>query len=256
MEKSLIHFVIPFPAGYKPTVVAEPSDRSLNLPATFVTTKRPSVLRFWFLPIASMGRYQLNTLCSKPISKLVRVVRFVADQTLGFFANVFQGFISQLHFRRTGRVNGHSQRNTLAVSQYHELCAFSPLGFADFGAPFLAGTKLPSIKHSPHWIRPLLSKVSMNLRHILSQVPSSSHIFRRFQQVLGLGYFSGRSFQRAPVRKIQRMPSKTNRVSRQGRPLLFSFGSNGSIAFHCFSVKYIARLIGLPPMNLCIGNHL
>jgi hypothetical protein len=39
--------------------------------------------------------------------------------------------------------------------------------------------------------------------------------------------------------------------------LLFSFGSNGPISFHCFSVTYIARLIGLiPPMNLLSANHL
>jgi hypothetical protein len=157
----------------------------------------------------------------------------------------------------TGRGNGHSQRNTSAIRHNHELGALTPLGFPDFWAPFFAETNVPSIKHSLQSIWPRLSSLRIKVRHIFSQTPCSSHIFNRLQQVLGLGYFSGRSFHLAPVRRTQRIPSKTKRLFCQGRPLLFNFGSNGSISFHCFSVKYIARLIGLiPPMNLLSANHL
>jgi hypothetical protein len=163
--------------------------------------------------------------------------------------------VRQRHLMRGGRVKGHSQRNTLAVRQNHELRALAPLGFADFRPPFLAGMKLPSMKHSAHWIWLFLSNSWMKARQTLSQRPVSSHIRRRLQHVLGLGYFSGKSFHRAPVRKIQRMPSNTRRLSFQGLPLLFNLGSRGSIFRHCQSLKYTARLIGAPPISHCIKKR-
>jgi hypothetical protein len=50
-----------------------------------------------------------------------------------------------------------------------------------------------------------------------------------------LGYRSGRSFQRAPVRSTQRIPSKTSRLWIAGLPpfgFRFCFGSSGSSSFH------------------------
>jgi hypothetical protein len=72
-------------------------------------------------------------------------------------------------------------------------------------------------------------------------VPSSSHRWRRRQQVAGDGYSCGKSRQRAPVLRTQRMPSRTSRLSRNGRPLLLSFGSNGSICAHCSSLSTFVR---------------
>lgn len=257
MEKSLIHFIVMFPSCNKTSIITDPSDSALNFPAPFITPKWTTILGFWLAPVSSVRTHKLNTLFTKFFSELIRIITFIANQTMGLFTNFFKCLLGQFYLRRTGRVNGHSQRNTLAVSQYHELRALAALGFADFEAPFLAATKLPSMKHSPHWIWPLLSKLSINLRQIFSHVPFSSHNFSRLQQVLGLGYFSGKSFHLAPVRRIQRMPSSTSRFFFQGRPPLFNFGSNGSMYFHCFSVKYITRLIGLfSLLEPFIGNQL
>jgi hypothetical protein len=55
--------------------------------------------------------------------------------------------------------------------------------------------------------------------------------------VLGLGYSGGRSRQRAPVLSTHKMPSSTLRLSAHGRPRPEGCGSNGSIFFHCSSVK-------------------
>jgi hypothetical protein len=60
--------------------------------------------------------------------------------------------------------------------------------------------------------------------------------------VLGLGYLSGKSFQRAPVLRIQRMPSSTRRLSAQGRPLLERLGSSGSMCDHCLSERNTSRI--------------
>ena len=257
MEKSLIHSVVMFPTRDKASVISEPGNRAFDFPPAFVTPKRTAILGFWFPTIASMRDHKLNALFFKFTAKLVRIISFVTNQMLGFLANFFKGLVRKFYLRRTGSVNGHSQRNTFAVCQYHELRALATLGFPDFWAPFFAETKLPSMKHSPHWICPFLSKVSINLRQILSHVPFSSQSFKRLQQVLGLGYRSGKSFHLAPVRRIQRMPSSVSRFFFHGLPLLLSFGSNGSTYFHCFSVRYTAPLTGLrPSYEPFIDNHL
>jgi len=250
MEKSLIHFIVPFPTSYKAPVISKPGIGTFNFPATFVTPKSSSILKLYFF-ILPWRSYKFNAPGFKSFSEGIRIISFVTDQMLGGFTKLINRLFNQRYLMWTGRGKGHSQRNTSAICHNHELGALAPLGFPDFWAPFFAETKVPSIKHSLQSIWPFLSSLRIKVRHIFSQTPCSSHIFNRLQQVLGLGYFSGRSFHLAPVRRTQRMPSKTKRLFFQGRPLLFNFGSNGSIAFHCFSVKYIARLIGLiPPMNL------
>jgi hypothetical protein len=61
------------------------------------------------------------------------------------------------------------------------------------------------------------------------------------QQVEGLEYLFGKSAQGAPVRRTQRIPSKTLRLSAQGLPPFFDFlgfGNNASIFFHCSFVNF------------------
>jgi hypothetical protein len=156
--------------------------------------------------------------------------------------NALQRWLGQSHFPRTGRLQFASQRNTFAVDHHHPLRAFAALGFADAGAPFLAGAKLPSRNDSLQSRRPFWSNSERNCRQILSHVPSSSHRRKRRQHVLGLGYLSGKSFQRAPVLRIQRMPSSTSLLSAQGRPLLERLGSSGSMCDHCLSERNTSRI--------------
>lgn len=256
MEKSLIHSVVMLPAHDKASVISKPGIGAFNLPSALVTPESSSILEFYSF-VLSWRSNKLNASTFKILAKLIRVISFISNQVLWFFAKLINRFFNQRYLMWTGRGNGHSQRNTSAIGHNHELGALAPLGFSDFGAPFFAETNVPSIKHSLQSIWPFLSSLRIKVRHIFSQTPCSSHNFKRLQHVLGLGYFSGRSFHLAPVRRTQRMPSKTNRLFFQGRPPLFNFGSNGSMAFHCLSVKYVARLIGLPPpMNLLSANYL
>lgn len=250
MEKSLIHFVVMFPTSDKSSVISEPGNSPFDLPAAFVTPEGSSVLH-GTAAVLSMRSHKFNASTFEFLTKLIRVIGFISNQMLRFSAQLINGFINECYLMWTGRGKGHCQRNTLAISHHHELGALATLGFPDFWAPFFADTKLPSIKHSAQSIWPFLSSSLMKVRQIFNHTPCSSHLFNRLQHVLGLGYFSGKSFHRAPVRRIQRIPSTTQRLFFQGRPLLFNFGSKGSIFFHCFSVRYIARLIGLfPPMSL------
>src|SRR5712692_3387929 len=159
-------------------------------------------------------------------------------------------------FRRGCRVKVVSQRKTAAVDHHHPLRPLAPLGFSASTAPFLAGAKLPSKKDSLHCncFRSLSS--ARNARQTFSQMPCSSQSRSRRQQVEGCGYSSGKSCQRAPLRRIHRIPSRTRRLSIHGRPprrFLRGFGSKGAIFFHCDSVSNGPdRAIGPPSALLTL----
>lgn len=252
MHKSSVNFNLAIPTDNDSPVIAKPSDRTFNFPAPAVTAKRSPVLGGDFDSIAPMGCDEFNAAFPEFFPKGVGVIAFVTNQAIRFLSGAPRAFAAYLdgckrrfdEFRlgRGRSVKGHSQRNTLAVRQYHKLRAFPPLGLADARAPFFAGWKVPSMKLSLHLICwRSLSSLKKALQ-TFSHTSCSSQSINRLQQVLGLGYFSGRSFHRAPVLKTQRIPSKTSRFRFQGRPRLVSLGSKGSIFRHCFSVKYVARL--------------
>src|SRR5580658_5470816 len=132
------------------------------------------------------------------------------------------------------------QRKTAAVDHHHPLRPLAPLGFSDSAAPFFAGAKLPSRNDSLHFNCWRSFNSLRNARQIASQTPCSSQSRSRRQHVEGCGYFSGRSCQRAPLRRIHRIPSRTRRFSIHGRPpwrCLGGWGSKGAIFFHCASVS-------------------
>lgn len=129
----------------------------------------------------------------------------------------------------------------MAVEQYHPLRALATLGFADCGAPFLAGAKLPSRKLSPHFNKPSPSSTPSSVRQAFSHTPSSSQCFNRRQQVAADGYWAGRNRHGAPVLSTHKMPSRQALFEAHGRPRLslrrFNFGSSGTISPHCSSVN-------------------
>src|SRR6202521_643020 len=159
-------------------------------------------------------------------------------------------------FPRGCRVKGVSQRNTAAVDHHHPLRPLAPLGFSDSAAPFFAGAKLPSKNDSLHFNCWRSFSSLRNVRQMFNQTPRSSQSRNRRQQVEGCGNFSGKSCQRAPLRKIQRIPSSTRRFSIHGRPplrCLGGLGSKGAIFFHCASVSNAPdRAIGPPSALLTL----
>jgi hypothetical protein len=245
MHKGPVDFDTPVPADNYSPVVAQPGEGSFNFPSLPVATKNSAVLCFRSLPILPMGGNQLNAASFEPKPEGVAVVSFIRNHPIrpasarSAYSNRLEGLRRELDLLRSGRVKGHSQRNTLAVCHHHKLCSLVLFGLSDTGAPFLAAEKLPSRKHSPQRMRPRSSSSPRKALQIFSQMPCSSQSFRRLQQVLGLGYRSGRSIHRAPVRRIQRIPSSTSRFFRQGRPRLFIVGSRGSILSHTFPTSTI-----------------
>jgi hypothetical protein len=166
-------------------------------------------------------------------------------------SNGVQGGFQQGHLGRGRRVQEVSQRNTLAVDHHHPLRAFPPLGLADLRAPFFAGAKLPSAKASAQLSWPWASSWARKARQALSQTSCSSQSRRRRQQVLGEGYCGGKSFHRAPVRNIHKIPSKQGRLGMGlGPPRGDGLGSGnkGAIFSHCSSVSSEScRLIAVTP---------
>src|SRR6266446_899829 len=254
-------------AHHQAAEVSEPGVGAFDDPATPVPPQRSAILRRRFLAVGAMRRDQFDSAPCQPLTQRITVVGLVGDHPHGLlsrptrtmtptYADRRKRGFREPDFRRGCRVKVVSQRNTAAVDHHHPLRPLAPLGFSDSSAPFLAGAKLPSKKDSLHCncFRSLSS--ARNARQTFSQMPCSSQSRSRRQQVEGCGYSSGKSCQRAPLRRIHRIPSRTRRLSIHARPplrCLRGLGSKGAIFFHCTSVSNGPdRAIGPPSALLTL----
>jgi len=198
-----------------------------------------------------MRRNQLDPALRQPLSQRVTVITTIGDQAQRFlprpprlgsaaYADRRERRFCEPRFVRGCRTKVLSQRKTLAVDHHHPLRALAPLGFSDSSAPFLAGAKLPSRKDSLHCSCCRSLSSARNARQILSQTPCSSQSRSLRQQVAGEGNSSGKSCQRAPLRRIHKIPSSTLRSEARGRPPRrheCGPGSKGRIFSHWASVN-------------------
>src|SRR6266568_5794172 len=254
-------------ANHQMAEVAEPREGTLDFPAPAVASQRSSVLGHRFASIPAMWRDQFDPALRQPLSQRVTVVTTVGDEAQRVLprspraGSAAHADRRERRFRKPRFVRGCrtkvlSQRKTLAVDHHHPLRALAPLGFSDSSAPFLAGAKLPSKKDSLHCscFRSLSS--ARNARQILSQTPCSSQSRSLRQQVAGEGNSSGKSCQRAPLRRIHKMPSSTLRSEARGRPPRRrepGRGSKGRIFSHWASVnRRPYRAIGPPAALLTL----
>ena len=239
-------------ADEETTEVAQVSKGAFDLPAFAIATQRASILQGGAAAATAMRTDQLDAACGQPGAETLRVVSAVTDEPGGTIAWTTrastrhlhgpQGFFCEGDFRGRGAKESASQRYTLAVCHHHPLCTFATFGFTHAEPPFLALAKLPSMNTSSQLSLPWASSAERNTRQMLSQSSSSQSRSRR-QQVLALGYRSGRSRQRAPLRSTHRMPSKTSRSSARGRPNPLAGGSSGWIISHCQSLRSVRSCI-------------
>lgn len=256
MKEALVDLDQPIMPNQQSTERSEPSKSSLHDPSMSVTTKLPAVL----MACPFVGRPSRDDrLDSSPLKtrpKRVAVVSPVGDQAIRIATrcarpmgstdrHILERRLDESHFRRGRRVQVCSQRSTRAIDQNHPLCALSSLGLADFEALFLAGAKLPSMKHSSHWIRSSSASSARKARHNSSRVPFSSHSFSRRQQVDALAYRSGSSLHGEPVQRTRKMPSKQRLSSALGRPpfgLGWTFGRCRETSAHCSAVRLLQAI--------------
>lgn len=250
MKKGLIAGNAIIPADNESSVIADPCKSALDHPSFAVTPQFATILGRLLFPIRPMGSDHSNAFSQEPLVERITVIGFVANDPANLFSSRFgaslQGGFSKGYFggRCAGKLASH--RNTFAVDHHHPLRSFAFLGFPNAEPPFLAGAKLPSMKVSDHSRVPLSSSSLRKALQILSQTPSFSHRWSLLQQVAGLGYCGGRSFQRAPVRSTHSIPSRVERSSCQGRPRLgFRFGRWGEIFSHISSVKNWSRMTSI-----------
>jgi len=240
-------------------VVRNPAEGALDDISSPVVIPKAIVLSIHVPVVLSMRSQKTDPSFLEPFSGRIAVVRLVPDQSLGSGpwssrasfgdSDLSKSLIKERDLSRRGTVGMASERNTLAIDQYHALCSLSPLGLPDCRAPFFAGKKLASTKTSSQSRIPSWSSSERKARHISLRTSSSYHSLKRRQHVDGCGYRSGRSLHLAPVFRTQRIPSNTNRSSALGRPpfLLPDFFGTWRLIFrHCSSVRYTTRsLTGL-----------
>jgi len=250
--------------------ISQPSEGALYRPAPFVAPQDPPILRRRMATIRAVRRDQQDATPAQPLPQRIAVITLVGNHPQRLlprtpptmspaYADGRERRLREPDLRRGRRTKVLPQRNSAAVDHHHPLRPLAPLGFPDFGAPFFAGAKLPSRKDSLHCNCWRSFNSPRNARQILSQTPCSSQSRSRRQHVEGCGYFSGRSCQRAPLRRIHRIPSNTRRFSIHGRPPLWclgGLGSKGAIFFHCASVSNgPARAIDPPAALLTLLIH-
>jgi hypothetical protein len=237
-----------FVAHNNPTKVLQPRKQAFNLPASFVTPKFSAVLRFCPFPISFVRRNQFNVEFFQLFIERIRIIRFIADYLSRslFDKTLAEGSLNQFDLVRRSRFRVDGERKTKAVCHCHELRAFAPLGFSNFEPPFLADTKVPSIKVSDKSSFPRSSKSWAKVSSTLFNLSSLTHSWNRRWQVWYGGNRSGKSAHRAPERKIQSTPFITWRSARRGLPRVATTGglsNKGSINNHCSSVNSSRRAI-------------
>jgi hypothetical protein len=250
-------FSMIFVANDKSAEVVKPCKEAFDFPSASVTPHGATVLGHAY-SASPVGSDEFDAaLFFEALVERVAVVGRVANQAIGRVvehALVDGGFDEgYLVGRSTCNVNG--DRKTMSVCDCHDLGALAALGFPHARPPFLAPVKEPSINASRTSIPPRSAKSSASASSTRLNVPSRAHCWKRRWQVWCGGYRSGKSFQGAPVRKIQRMPLSTSRGSRHGRPRpsgrLRGFGNSDSITVHCSFVRSIPKgsAITKPPFR-------
>src|SRR5437899_165645 len=251
MKKRPVDFERAVVAHHQTAEIPQPREGALYRPASFVAPQNAAILRRSAVTVQAVRGDQQNAPPPQSLAQRIAVVALVSNDPQRFlprtprvmpsaYADRRERRFREPDFRRGRRTKVVPQRNSAAVDHHHPLRPLAPLGFSDFGAPFLPGAKLPSRKDSLQFNCWRSFNSPRNARQILSQTPCSSQSRSRRQHVEGWGYFSGRSCHRAPLRRIHRIPSNTRRLSIHGRPpwrCLGGFGRKRAIFFHCASVS-------------------
>src|SRR6266700_7603949 len=245
MEKALKVLRMIFISYHQPAEVEEPGEKPLYFPPAPVPAQWPPVLR-GHTPVDFVGCDQLGTvLLHQLLVQPVAVVRLVPDQTLGHIRHEarFQRGRNQFHFSRRSAFCPQGERKTMAVGNTHDLGALAPRSFSHQSPPFLAGTNVPSTKHSLRSNPPASRRCSASTRSKRSITPERTQFWKRRCAVWYGPYRRGKSCHGAPVRKIHSAPLSTIRRSLQRRPRPSArtgpVGRMVSTIFHCSFVRSI-----------------
>jgi hypothetical protein len=110
------------------------------------------------------------------------------------------------------------QRRSLPVDHQQDARAVPLRGAADLVTPLFARENEPSPIASSQLICLSRSSLPRTRSHAAWKAPLRVQSRCRLQQVEGEGYRSGKSFQRPPFVRTQRIPSRHGREAMRGRP--------------------------------------
>ena len=143
-------FSIVFIANNESAKVVQPCKEALNFPASGIPPERATILG-GNPSVAAIGGDKLDSVILSHLTvQAIAIVGFVPNEALGH--RIHNSFLerglhqSHLSWRSTLCPNGDGK--TMAVCNCHDLGSLAPLGFPDVAPPFLAGTNVPSTKHS------------------------------------------------------------------------------------------------------------
>jgi len=159
MNQCLKIFRFPLIAHHQAPEVLQPQIGSLNDPPPLVAPQLPSILMRRYAIILALRDDWFNLALHQQGSRWVAVIGAVANQAFRLMRSsplaapllhlhLAQSCFQEFDLRRGSRLHENSERSTRAICQNHKLRAFAALGLANFSAPFLALTNIPSRKHS------------------------------------------------------------------------------------------------------------
>lgn len=108
----------------------------------------PTQVLYEVSSVTSVGSDQFDTVVPEFCVQFVGIVSIIADQVLLRNNHLDQRRRGQGHFMRCGAFDAHSNGKPMAVCDCHDFASLAALRLADFGSPFLAGAKVPSMKAS------------------------------------------------------------------------------------------------------------
>jgi hypothetical protein len=230
--------------------VLKPSKQPLDFPSTPITPELSAILGRRLFTSPAVWRDHLNAaLMQKLLVKFVAIIGFIANKFIRCISGktTIDSCLNKLYFMGRSAFHVSGDRKTTSVCDCHDLGAFAALCLADSKTPFFAGAKQPSMKASRISIWPRSYRSSTSSWAMRWKIPSRTHCWNQRWHVWYGGYRWGKSFQGAPVRKIQRIPFITSRGSLGLRPLGSFSGVKhaimGSIRFHCSFVSSILILL-------------
>jgi hypothetical protein len=235
-----------FVANNQAPEVLQPGKQPFDLPSARIETKLPAVLGALFAPLFSMRGNHLNaTIIQKPLIKSIAVIGLIANNAVRSIMPkaAVNGRLNQLYLMGRSAFNVSGERNTSSLCDGHDLGALGTLCLADSKTSFFAGTKVPSLKALRISIPPRSDRSFANSWAMSRKTPDWTHCWKHLGQVWCGGYRCGKSFHKAPVRKIHNIPFKTSRGSRslrhRGSLIGFTDSMMGPIRFHCSFVSSI-----------------
>jgi hypothetical protein len=175
----------------QPPTVVHPAKTSLDLPALAVAgadAKRPPPFGSPLVAARKRWNGRLDSSPSQLLAKRLAVIGLIRHQlarprawtaaAAGDFDRHQSGLGERAFMRACAR---HMQANgqAVAIGDNHDFRALTDFGLADAGAPFFAGTKLPSKNACAQSNLPWASSWLNSARHIRSQVPSWDYALKR-----------------------------------------------------------------------------